>query len=140
MLDDDLWRSVEHAINNFPVMMGGVMMIASARAASGQGQGPVGDPGEAVRGLVRDRLGKAQLDEPAARRVREGLTPEEARAAIGACADFAGDLPALTTSLTEEQMLAYIARSGPGEPAFDEFLQRFMVVGGRIQELFQRRA
>jgi hypothetical protein len=138
MVDDATWPKVEHAMNNFAVMMGGVMMIAACKASAGeQPGGGVVAVGPQIKALVADRLGKGQLDAAGFARVREGLQQADADELAAACEEFAGDLPPLTAQLSSEQMLAYIQRGGPGDAAFDAFLHRFMAVGQKIQRIVE---
>lgn len=138
MLTQAQWSPVEHAMNNFAVMMGGVMMIAASRAAAGRDPAaPVQDAGPSIRTLINERLGKPQLDHAAFERIRSLLQPDDAAELTAACAEFAGDLTPLTSPLDADQMLAYIHRGGPGDPAFDLFMQRFMPIAQRIQAIVQ---
>lgn len=136
MLDDDTWAGVEAAINNFPVVMAGIMIRAAALSASGsQPDAPAADPGPPVRAMVADRAGKPQLDPEALGRIRAGLDPRHAADIIDACAAFARGLPPLTAALTQADLLAYIERPGPGDPDFEAFMARFMPAAQRIQAL-----
>jgi hypothetical protein len=138
MVDDATWPKVESAMNNFAVMMGGVMLIAACKASAGdQPGGPVPEAGPQVRALVADRLGKGQLDAAGFARVRAALEQHEADELLAACSDFAGDLPHLSEPLNQDDMLAYIQRGGPGDPTFDAFLHRFMQVAQRIQQIVE---
>lgn len=136
MLAEPVWSQVRNAMSNFPVMVGGVMMIAASRAAAGHDPAsPVVEAGTQIRSLIADRLGKSPLDEATAQRVRAELSESDASELIAACAEFAQGLRPLSEELEESDMLAYIQRGGPGEDGFDRFMQRFMPMAQRIQRI-----